>query len=329
MSDTVDTDGRVLAARGTCGESDATVFLPLLATLALLGQAPIPQGVPLTVLIAPPEAAGVPSHIVSFAQEHVYEQLKADGLQVIRASELSQGLPPSQRKQVLGCNRLEASCRVLLGEAAVADVVMIAELVQFLSGYRVGLKAYSTKDGELIAEHYVPGVHEDQLLDAFTQASNKVLPPVIKALRPSSQATVQAPKPTTPLTPSVSPDASTPVPGAVTERRSGAPGWAWMPAAGGAVLLGVGTVLLVQARQDYVALTKNQFDSPAQGMETKQAGERKQILSAASFALGAVGVVTTGVIYGLSGKADSKTSVRPIASVGSTGGMVGVAGTLP
>ena len=45
--------------------------------------------VTLTVLIAPPEAAGVPSHIVSFAQEHVYEQLKSQGLQVVRASELS------------------------------------------------------------------------------------------------------------------------------------------------------------------------------------------------------------------------------------------------
>ncbi|MFY0526159.1 hypothetical protein ACN28I_24435 [Archangium gephyra] len=174
------------------------MFLSLLATLVVLGQAPATSEAPLTVLIAPPEAAGVPSHIVSFAQEHVYEQLKTQGLQVVRASELSQRLPPAQRKTVLGCNRLEAACRITMGEAAQADAVVIAELVQFLSGYRVGLKAYATRDGEQLSEHYVPGVREDQLLDALTQASEKVVPPVRRALRPSSEPLVETPAPAPP-----------------------------------------------------------------------------------------------------------------------------------
>ncbi|MBM7119334.1 hypothetical protein [Archangium primigenium] len=307
------------------------MFLPLLATLALLGQAPVPAGAPLTVLIAPPEAAGVPSHIVSFAQEHVAEQLKADGVQVIRASELSQGLPPAQRKQVLGCNRLEASCRVLLGEAAVADVVMIAELVQFLSGYRVGLKAYGTQTGELIAEHYVPGVKEDQLLDAFTQASEKVMGPVRKALRPGSQTPAQTPKTPVAQAPTLTPNTPAaplaPPPGVDTARRSGGPGLAWLPAAGGVVLAGVGTVFVLQARQDYRALTTGDYEDPKAALAVKERGERKQLLGAASFALGAVGVVTTGLIYGLSGKGESKTEVHPVASVSGSGGMVGLAGT--
>ncbi|WP_375770373.1 hypothetical protein NR798_05615 [Archangium gephyra] len=302
------------------------MFLSLLATLVVLGQAPATPEAPLTVLIAPPEAAGVPSHIVSFAQEHVYEQLKSQGLQVVRASELSQRLPPAQRKTVLGCNRLEAACRITLGEAAQADVVMIAELVQFLSGYRVGLKAYATRDGEQLSEHYVPGVREDQLLDALTQASEKVVPPVRRALRPSLEPLVEAPpQPTTPT-----PVQPVPVKPEVTASRSGAPGWAWLPAAGGAVLLGVGTAFYVQASNDYNALKGLNVTSPEDGKRLLESGTQAQWLSRGSFALGAAGVVTTGLIYLLSGKDEGTPSqVRPTASVLHGGGMVGVAGTLP
>jgi hypothetical protein len=308
-----------------CGESATIVFLPLLATLVVLGQAPASSEAPLSVLIAPPEAAGVPSHIVSFAQEHVYEQLKTEGLQVVRASELSQRMPPAQRKEVLGCNRLEASCRITLGEAAQADAVLIAELVQFLSGYRVGLKIYATRDGELLAEHYVPGVREDQLLDALTQASERVVPRMRQALRPSAQApVVEAPPPqTTPVQP-VRP------PPTVTTRRSNAPGWAWMPAAGGAVLLGVGTYFYLDAGKSYRELTDPELMDPQKGLALKDSGKLSQNLSRASFALGAAGVVTTGLVYLLSGtKEDDAVQVRPTASMGPHGGMVGLVGTLP
>ncbi|ATB35556.1 hypothetical protein CYFUS_000969 [Cystobacter fuscus] len=305
------------------------MFLSLLTTLVVLGQAPAspPSASPLTVLIAPPDAAGVPSHIVSFAQEHVYEQLKTEGLQVIRTSELSQGLPPAQRKAVLGCNRLEAACRITLGEAAVADVVVIAELVQFLSGYRVGLKAYATRDGELLAEYYVPGVHEDQLLDAFTEASNKVLPPVLRALRPAQEPVAQ--------TPTVTPGAQTPgatgpqSPGAATVRQ-GTPEWAWMPAAGGAVMLGLGTFFTIQAGNNHYRLTNGNFNTPQDARNERDAGIRNQTLGTTAFVLGAAGVATTGVLYLLKGKSPRDVlPVRPTASVGPSGGSVGLVGTLP
>jgi hypothetical protein len=301
------------------------VFLPLLATLAVLGQAPASSQTPLTVLIAPPEAAGVPSHIISFAQEHVAEQLKTQGLQVVSASDLSQQLPPAQRKSVLGCDRLEAACRITLGEAAQADAVMIAELVQFLSGYRVGLKAYATRDGELLAEHYEPGVREDQLLDALTRASERVVPPVLQALRPALAPIVQTPLP--PLNPLQQPGQTAPT---VKATRAGPPGWAWMPAAGGAVLLGVGTVFLVKAGQDYAELEARQFEDLSRGAQLQASGQRAQNLSRVAYAVGAAGVVTSGLIYLLSGKDKGDTvKVQPTASVGAGGGMVGLVGTLP
>lgn len=309
-----------------CGESDTIVFLPLLATLVVLGQAPATSEAPLTLLIAPPEAAGVPAHIVSFAQEHVYEQLRTQGLLVVRASELSQRLPPAQRKSVLGCSRLEASCRISLGEAAQADSVLIVELVQFLSGYRVGLKAYATRDGELLAEHYIPGVREDQLLDALTQASEKVVPQVRQALRPTPSAPlVQTPPPAqdTPVKP-VQP------PSPVKVRRSNAPGWAWVPAAGGVVLAGVGTYFFLDAGKNYNQLTDPNLADRQKGLELLANGKRSQQLSQVAYALGAAGVVTTGLVYLLSGtREEEAVQLRPTASVGKEGGMVGLVGTLP
>ena len=315
--------------RGKC----SPVFLTLLTTLAVLGQAPTVAASPLAVLIAPPEAAGVPPHIVAFTQEHVYEQLKTEGLQVVRASELSEELTPAQRKSILGCNRLEAACRIKLGEAAVTDVVMVTELVHFLSGYRVGLRAYATRDGELLAEYYVPGVNEDQLLDALTQASNKVVPVVVRTLRPSRETgpVAQAPptssvRPGEPAAGSVSGNAS----GEPARVRQGAPGWAWVPAAVGVVALGAGTLFMVQARGDYKALTDPRTSlGTEEALAVRDSGIFRQKLGAAAFGVGAVGLAATGVIYLVSGKSESPASVKPVASVGPSGGMVGLVGTLP
>jgi hypothetical protein len=115
----------------------------------------------------------------------------------------------------------------------------------------------------------------------------------------------------------------------VTASRSGAPGWAWLPAAGGAVLLGAGTYFFVQAGKDYDALKNLDIKDAEDGAQRLESGKRSQMLSQGAFALGAAGVVTTGLIYLLSGKDDGASKVRPTASVGPGGGMVGVAGTLP
>ena len=310
------------------------MFLSLLATLAVLGQAPASSEAPLSVLTAPPEAPGVSPTIVSFIEDHVAEQLKTQGVLVTNATELAEGLSPTDRREVLGCNRLEAACRITLGEAAQVEVVMIAELREFLSGYRVALKAYTSRDGELLAEYYVPGVREDQLLDAFNRAIDKVLLQVRRTLRP--QTVVEA-DPTLPSTGNRPPEVrpADPNPGVKppvavkTLRRSNAPGWAWVPALGGAVALGAGAYCYVQAGQEHERLRTGPFQSPEQANQVRAAGERWQMLTRVSAGVGAAGVVTTGLIYLLSGTTEVVPGVTPTASLTPSGGMIGVRGTLP
>lgn len=313
------------------------MFLSLLATLAVLGQAPASSEAPLSIVLAPTEAPGVPSSVISFVEEHVDERLKTQGLQVINAAEFAQSLPGDERKRVLGCSLREAPCRITLGEAAQADVVLVAELVQFLSGYRVALKAYGTRDGELISEYYVPGVHEDQVLDAFTLALDKVMLPVRRVLRPQSVAAgPPTPNPTRP--PETHPSTTTPPPTTAVkppppprkQYRSLAPGWSWVPAVGGVVLGGVGAFFYVQANQDYVKLTDpNQVYDSKQAQALVTSGNRSQWIGTIAVGVGAAGVVTTGLLYLLSGSVEVTPGVKPTVSLAPSGAMIGVTGALP
>jgi hypothetical protein len=280
------------------------------------------------VLFAPPEAAGVPSHIVSFAQAHVYEQLKQQGLRVVSSTELSQRLPAAQRKTILGCNRSQAWCLSLLGEVANTEVVLTLELVQFVSGYRVGLKAFKTRDGSKLSEQFRSGVKETEILDALTDVGKQVMDEALREMRPTASApAAEAPKPGTDEKGGKDGQPPKDTPTAEASARGGAPGWAWVPAAGGAVLAGVGTYFYLEAGKVHGRLTgPGGQGSVPNGSQLAEEGARLQTLSTASFAVGAAGVLTTGLIYLLS---DKKADVQPTVSVGPGGAMVGVAGTLP
>ena len=163
------------------------MLTPLLLTFVLLNQTPAAPDGPITTLIAPPDTAGVPGHVVEFAQEHVAEQARAKGLKVIRMKDFIRKLPASKRRSLLRCKRTELRCLTALGDAAKSEVVLVAELLQRMDGYRVGTKIYKTVDGGLLAEHLIPGVREDGMLDAITQSMDVVVPEVIKQLRPPAE----------------------------------------------------------------------------------------------------------------------------------------------
>jgi len=325
------------------------VLTPLLVTsLVLLNQAPAAPDGPITALIAPPDTAGVPGHVVEFAQEHVAEQARGKGFTVIRMKDFIRKLPASKRRALLRCKRTELRCLTALGLAAKSEVVLVAELLQRMDGYRVGTKIYKTADGGLVAEHLIPGVREDGMLDAITQSLDVVVPEVKRQLRPSAEPL--EPTPTEPLKPTptepLKPTPTEPLKPTPTEPLKPTPTepteptqpkpepepskrpWAWAPAAGGAVFAGVGTVFYLQAKDKYDMLkTAGSAENPLNGNQLASEGRRAQNLSRVAFGLGAAGVVTSVVLYLLPVK--EKPTVTPTVTVGPGGGMVGLAGTLP
>ena len=320
--------------QGRHEEKVPPVLTPLLATLVLLTQAPTSPDEPITVLIAPPDSAGVPAHVVEFAQEHVAEQVRSQGFTVKRMKDVLRKMPAAKRRALLKCKRTELRCLTSLGEAAKTEVVLIAELMQRMDGYRVGTKVYRSVGGALVADNLVSGVREDGMLDALTQSLEVVVPKMRKELRPS------AAQPDAPVNPDVKPpDTTTDVkpkdpttdvkpdvtPG-VTTQKSGSSlrSWAWAPAAGGVVFAGAGTYFMLQARDKYNKL--NSGPGPYDGEQLEKDGKSAQTLSRVAFGVGAAGIVTGVVLFLLPGE---QSPVRPSVSVGPGGGMVGVAGTLP
>ncbi|QSQ20556.1 hypothetical protein JY651_35745 [Pyxidicoccus parkwayensis] len=321
------------------------MWISLLVALTLAAQAPVasPQA-PITVLVAPPDAAGAPSHVIEFAQEHVAEQLKSRGFKVVRVEDAIRTMTPSRRRALLRCNRTEPACLRSLGAAGKAEVVLVAELGQFVSGYRAGARMYRSTDGSLITEHLVPGVSEDQLLDALTKALDVVVPRTRTALRgappvasmPSMQ---DVPPPTVATRP---PEQKTPTtevapvkPPEVTATKEPAPRayplrrWAWLPAAGGVALAGVGTVFYIQAGNKFDTLNNGGTTGPRvedpDGVAAD--GRRAQTLSRVAFGLGAAAIGAGVVMYLLPGDGAKEAKVQPSAAMVPGGGMVGLSGT--
>ncbi|WP_224248588.1 hypothetical protein [Hyalangium gracile] len=326
------------------------MLTPLLLTLVVLQQAPASPPAPIPVLIAPPDTAGVPGHVVEFAQEHVADQARAKGLTVIRMKDFIRKVPAARRRTLLRCKRTDLKCLTALGQAARSEVVLVAELLQRMDGYRVGTKVYKTQDGGLVAEHLIPGVREDGMLDALTQSLDVVVPAVMRELRPGSlppletkPPEVKPPEVKPPETPTETKPPETPTETKPTEvkppplvekppeaRKEPEPSgrrWAWAPAAGGVVFAGAGTYFYLQAKDDYDTLTTQGGNGQLlDGSKLASDGKRNQLLSRVSFGLAAAGIVTSAVLYLLPAE---KAPVSPTVSVGPGGGMVGVVGTLP
>jgi hypothetical protein len=261
------------------------VLAPLLATLTLLAQLPASPAAPTpTAVVRVPalEAAGVPSHVVDFCQEHLYAELQRQGFAVLRA---------------------DASADEVL--SAEPRAVIVGELVHFPAGFRVTTRARKADTGSVFAEHVVEAVPEQRLLDALTEAVEKLAPQLRAQLAPVVPVAT-APAPERPL------------------RR-----WAWAPAAGGTALLGVGTVFLLQARSKQRELEAPRVtgEPVLDGAAVARSGRRAQTLSRVSYALGGAGVLAGAAMYFLpverlwGGGEKLQLRVSP--------GGVGVSGVLP
>ncbi|WP_205522568.1 hypothetical protein [Myxococcus eversor] len=293
----------------------------------------------MSVLIAPPDATGAPSHIVEFAQEHLAEQLESRGMRVIRIENVTRKLPVSRRRTLLRCKRTEAPCLQWLGTVSKAEVVLVAELVLGTSGYRAGVRAYAAKDGALISKNLVADVPEDKLLDTLTQTLDVVAPDTQRALRglPPAPPIDDVPPPTRPAPrPSVQ-DVPPPTVVAapplvetapVVATKSSARRWAWLPAAGGVALAGVGTVFYLKAKDRYDTLEQATVDAPVRDSKALVSeGKQAQTVSRVTLGLGAAGLIAGAVMF--LWPDDPPAQATPSVAVSSGGAMVGLSGTWP
>jgi hypothetical protein len=293
------------------------------------------------VLLAPTDVTrGTPRYLVGTAQEHVAEQLKARGLEVIRVEDVTRTLPKKKRTAMMRCNRTQPSCIASLGVAAKTDVVMVTEIGPYLNAYKAGVRVYTAQDGAPLVEQSVPGVSEDQVLDALNKSLDVVVPRTLRVLRPEPVAPPPVTPPVAQQTPNVTPGVKQPVPGPdltpgvqpPTElglsdmpkvETPGRRKWAWVPAAGGVVLAGVGTVFFVQSRGKYNELTEGTGPLP-NGQDVKDSGQRSQTIGVVGIGVGAAAIAAGALMYFLPVK---QTNVQPTVTLTPRGGGLSLAGT--
>ncbi|WP_375743025.1 hypothetical protein NR800_31350 [Corallococcus interemptor] len=324
------------------------MLIPFLAALTLVvAQAPAPasSAKPVTVLLAPTDATrGTPRYLIGIAQEHVAEQLKARGLEVIRVEDVTRTLPKKQRTAMMRCKRTQPACIASLGAAAKTDVVMVTEVLPYLNGYKAGVRVYTAQDGAPLTEHSVPEVKKDQVMDALTRSLDEVVPITLRVLRPEPVAPPPVTPPVAQQTPHVTPGVKQPVPGpdltpsvqpptalGVTGDGSkvetpGRRKWAWVPAAGGVVLAGVGTVLYVQSRGKLSDLNTNEYPDLQDAEKVRDSGKRSQTLGVAGIGVGAAAIAAGALMYFLPVK---QTNVQPSVTLTPQGGGLSFAGTWP
>ncbi|WXH28881.1 hypothetical protein WA016_02828 [Myxococcus stipitatus] len=295
----------------------------------------------MSVLIAPPDATGVPAHVVEFAQEHVADQLEARGLRVIRIENVVRKLPATRRRALLRCKRTEAPCLQWLGTVSKAEVILVVELSQPATGYRAGVRTYAAKDGSLVTEQFAVDAVEDRLLDTLTQVLDTVVPATQRAVRglpppppiddvppPTRVARPQVKEPVPSVKEPVTQDPLVPVQPVRTEASSSPRKWSWLPAAGGVALAGVGTVFYLKAKDRFDTLDKGGSDIPVRDSKALvSSGKQAQTVSRVAFGLGAAGLVAGAVMF--LWPEDPPAQVLPTAATTSGGAMVGVSGTWP
>ncbi|GMU00630.1 hypothetical protein KH5H1_47500 [Corallococcus caeni] len=320
-------------------------MIPFLAALTLVvAQAPAPpsSAKPVTVLLAPTDVTrGTPRYLIGTAQEHVAEQLKARGLEVIRVEDVTRTLPKKKRTAMMRCNRTQPSCIASLGIAAKTDVVMVTEIGPYLNAYKAGVRVYTAHDGAPLVEESVPGVSEDQVLDALSKSLDVVVPRTLRVLRPEPVAPPPVTPPVAQQTPNVTPGEKQPVPGpeltpgvqpptdlglsgTSTVETPGRRKWAWVPAAGGVVLAGVGTVFYVQSRGKLSDLNNNEFPTLAEAEDVRDSGKRSQTIGVVGIGVGAAAIAAGALMYFLPVK---QTNVQPSVTLTPQGGGLSFAGT--
>jgi hypothetical protein len=123
---------------------------------------------------------GLEAAFASFAGEHLAQQLREAGLEVVTGSEIGAVLGLERQKEMLGCTA--GACLTELANALGADGVVMGDLAQIGSKIALNVKVISARDARTLASYSSRVEGREALLDALTQAAKKMAPDVAKAL---------------------------------------------------------------------------------------------------------------------------------------------------
>jgi hypothetical protein len=236
--------------------------------------------------------------LAEFYTEHVAQQVKLTGVEIITVREIQSLLGMERQKALLGCTEEASSCVAELASALGADGVLLGDIARLGARYTINLKVIGAQNGRTLAVFSDSASSEDEVIDALTRGARKLVVDASAALgrAPPRLPTLEAPRP--PL------------------RKI-----AIAPLALGVVAAGAGAVLLGLSEVDYQALKTGK--PGADGATVAARGQTFGTLGVAGLVVGGVALAGAATLFFLGAEPPVTVAVGP------AGGMVMVQGTFP
>ena len=137
---------------------------------------------------------GVGAETLSFEGEHLAQSLRAPGLNVVTAREMSALLGLERQRQLMGCDPSSSACIAELAGALGAEVVVVGDIGRFDGTHQVNVKALSGRDAHVIASKSARVSSDAAELDALTAIGHALAAAVLSdSHQPVPQELTRAP----------------------------------------------------------------------------------------------------------------------------------------
>jgi hypothetical protein len=247
----------------------------------------------------------IDAKVGEFYTEHVAQQLKLTGVEIITVREIQSLLGMERQRQLLGCSTDASSCIAELANALGADGVLLGDIARLGDRYTINLKVIGAESGRTLALFSDGVKSEEDVIDALTRGAAKLATDTsrVLGLAPPKLEALEKPAP-------------------VSLRKLAA-----VPAVAGVVLAAVGIGLLAWSESDYQNLQKG---SPgADGPSLASRGPTNGVLGVTGVVVGCVAVAAAVVMFVLGAPAASPAPVSLSWALGPNGGGLVLSGVWP
>jgi hypothetical protein len=241
--------------------------------LCLAAQAARAEDPPLQIAVLAFTGPGTPADSLAFDAEHFAQSLRAPGLRVITAREMSTLLGMDRQRQLLGCDAASSSCLAELASALGAAAVVVGDVGRFQDTWQLNVKVLSGSDARVIASRSARVGTELAVLDALS-AIGRALAAAVLA------------------------DHHRPVPEALTRAPAAVKPWGWLPLGLGVAAGAAGGVLFGLSRADAAALTgPGTMLSATDANALRDSGRTRQTLGVALLIASGVALLTGAGLF--------------------------------
>jgi hypothetical protein len=270
----------------------------MLTLLTLAVAAAAPAAAPPLKLAAPALTLfSVEPQLGAFLSEHLAQQIKLAGAEVVTEREIASLLGMERQKQLLGCSEQASNCMAELANALGADAVLLGDVAKVGERLQLNLKIIASVDGKTLAVFSDNVSGEETALLALTRGANQL----------ATQAATSLGRTLTPKFRET------------TDLRK----VAIIPLGASVVFLGAGAGLLAASNSTYQYVVTGKARTDVEGRSAISLGSTEQTLGGVGLAVGTAALAAAAGLFFFG--APATPTVTPTAG----GATVGFMGALP